>query len=87
MVLEGKGVNIESTNEVIVGVEFENGMLESVDTLERECEESYFVDMGQKVNFPRVYCELRHSLLLLKGKSPLVLEDMRSCLLYTSRCV
>ena len=29
MVLEGKGVNIESTNEVIVGVEFDNEVIET----------------------------------------------------------
>ena len=43
----------------------------SVDELEREYEESYFVDIGQRVNFPRVYCEPRCS-QVLKGKCTLV---------------
>ena len=45
--------------------------------LEREYEENYFVDMRQRVDFPRVYYEPRCSLLLLKGECPLV-EDMVS---------
>ena len=76
VVLENKVVNIESDDEVLVGVEFNKGMVVSIDKLERE---SLQVEGLQRVNFPQVYCEPRClQMLLLKGKSPLVLEDMRS---------
>ena len=39
---------------------------------------SYFVEMGQRVNFPQVYCEPRCSLVFLNGESPLVEDDVSS---------
>ena len=75
VVLENKVVNTENADKVLVEVECNNGMLMSVDELERKCRESLEVE---GLNFPGIYCEPRCSLLLLKGKSPLLLEDMRS---------
>ena len=53
MVLESKVVNIESADEVIVGVEFDNEVIESVDELERKCRESLQVEGLQRVKFSR----------------------------------
>ena len=48
----------------------------SVDKLERKYEESYFVDVGQRVKFPHVYSEPRClQMLLLKGECPLLEND------------
>ena len=38
MVLENNGVNIGSDNEILVGVEFDNEVIKSVDELERKCD-------------------------------------------------
>ena len=55
------------------------GVETNVYQLEREYEESIEVEGLQRVNFPQVYCEPRCSqMLLFKGKSPVLLEDMRS---------
>ena len=43
----------------------------SICKLEREYEENYFVNIGQRVKFPQVYCEPRCLQRFLKGKSPL----------------
>ena len=51
MVLENKVVNIESANEVLVEVDCNNGMLVSVNQLEREYEESLQVEELQRVKF------------------------------------
>ena len=76
MVLKNNGVNIESTNEVL---EYNNGMLMCVYESERKWKESVEGEWLQRVNFPQVYCEPRClQMLLWKGKSPLLLEDMRS---------
>ena len=50
MVLESKVVNSESVDEVFVGVEFNNGMLVSIDKLQRESRESLQVEGVQRVN-------------------------------------
>ena len=72
MVLVNNGVNIESTDEILEGVECNNGMLVCVDESERMWRESIEVEGLQRVNFPQVYCETRClQMLLLKGKSPL----------------
>ena len=43
----------------------------SIRKLEREYEESCFVDIGQRVDFPQVYCKTIWLQMFLKGKSPL----------------
>ena len=76
MMLKNNGVNIESIDEVL---ECNYGMLVCVNGLRRVSEESYVGVMKQGVNFPHIYGEPRCSqMLLLKGKNPLLLEDMRS---------
>ena len=51
--IESKVVNIESADEDIVGVEFENEVIESVDELERKCIESLQLEGLQRVKFSR----------------------------------
>ena len=53
VVVESKVVNIESADEVLVGVEFNNGMLVSVDELKRECREGLQIGGLQGVKFSR----------------------------------
>ena len=79
MVLENNGVNIDSDNEISRRVEYNDGMLMCANESEGKWRESIEVEGLQRVNFPQVYCEPRCSqMLLFKGKSPLLLEDMRS---------
>ena len=65
--------------EVLVEVGCNNGMLVCVNESERKCRKTIEIEGLQRVNFPQVYCEPRClPMLLLDGKSPLLLEDMRS---------
>ena len=74
-----KNIIKNSDDEVLVEVGCNTGMLVCVDGLKRVCKESIEVEGLQRVGFPKVYCEPRClQMLLLKGKSPLLMEDMRS---------
>ena len=75
---DDENIEIVRESERVMGVGGCEGVEISVDELEREYEESYFVDIGQRVNFPCVYCEPRGLRVLLKGESPLVENDVFS---------
>ena len=60
-VFKGDTIKINSDDENIEIVSESERVEISVYKLERECEESYFVDMGQRVNFPQVYCCLLYT--------------------------
>ena len=67
---------IVSESERVIGC---NGVVISVDELEKEWQERLDEYVGQRVNFPHIDDEARCSqMLLLRGKSPLLLKDMRS---------
>ena len=53
MVLENNCVNIESGDKIIMGVEFDNEVIKSVDELERKYRENLQVEGLQGVNFSR----------------------------------
>ena len=52
-VLENNGMNIESTDEILEGVEYNDGMLVCVDESERKWRKSIQVEGLQGVNFSR----------------------------------
>ena len=50
--------------------------------LERERKDSIVVEWGQRVNFPLIDDDLMYSqVLFLKGKSPVLVEDLKCLLL------
>ena len=75
---DDENIEIVSGSERVMGIGGCEGVEISVCKLKREYEESYFVEMGQRVNFPRVYCEPRCLQMFLKGESPLVENDVFS---------
>ena len=65
VVLESKVVNIESDNEDSVEVGFSNGLLASINEIERECDERLG---GQRADFPQVYSEMEFSQVLYEDR-------------------
>ena len=73
-------INTESTDEVVV---CNNGMLMCVYESERKWKDSIVVVWWQRVNFPHIYDEPGCSqVLFLKGKSPVLLEDLSLSLIH-----
>ena len=76
-VSKGDTEKINSDDENIELVGSSERVMISIDVLEREYEESYFVEVGQRVNFPRVKCEIMVSHVFREDESSSV-EDKRS---------
>ena len=64
---DDENTEIVKESDRVMGVGGCEGVEISVCKLEREYEENLSRNMGQRVNFPRVYCETRCSQVFLKG--------------------
>ena len=53
------------------------GVVINVEELDNEWKDSVVVEWGQRVNFPLIYNDLMCSQVFLKGKSPVLVEDLK----------